>query len=216
MILLSDNDLLVKLAQCNLIDVALASLNAGPQHCYVLDTMKYSLRLRDPDLSIRKYVGSTDAYDRINHLLSECNELPAAPLGSDLVDHMSKIPQIDPGEFALFLHAQQHSLANSDYRLLTGDKRALKAICEYGDFHHFEFLCSQVCCLESCMLGLIQNFGFDYINSCVTNAKDIVLENKFDKVLRAAFGTGKEQQNCTDCLYYYFSDLSRIFPSYFS
>lgn len=41
MILLSDNDLVIKLAQCDLIDEALASLESVRNDCFVLSTMKY-------------------------------------------------------------------------------------------------------------------------------------------------------------------------------
>ena len=215
MILLSDNDLVVKLAQCDLIDTALYCLGAARQDCYVLDTMKYSLKLNDPEKSIQRYVGSAKTYERISELLQECRELPAAPLDSTLLDHMYQIPQIDPGEFALFLHAEEKSKAAAAYKVLTGDKRALRAICAYEDFNHFEFLCSQICCLESCMIDLIKSVGYESVNSCVISARQDVLPSKFDSVLRTAFGAERSEDHCVDCLHQYFSDISRLFPSYF-
>ncbi len=215
MILLSDNDLVVKLAQCDLIDIALYSLGAARQDCYVLDTMRYSLKLSDPDKSIEKYVGSAKTYDRISELLQDCKELPAAPLDSSLLDHMQQIPQIDPGEFALFLHAEEQSRAAAAYKVLTGDKRALKAICAYEEFNHFEFLCSQISCLESCMIDLIRSVGYEYVNNCVISARKDVLPAKFDSVLRTAFGAERSEDHCMGCLHHYFYDVSKLFPNYF-
>ncbi len=211
MILLSDNDLVIKLAQCNLIEEALFSLNASASDCYVLNTFQYSLSLRDPDKSIRKYVGSVQAYDRICELVGRCNILAEGPIDFELIEHMEQIPQIDPGEFALFLHARYHYEGNERFRILTGDKKALSAICNYEEFDAFSFLTGNVCCMESTLIGLINNFGFDYVNERVIVAKSLVVYGKYDGVLRSAFGMGRDQAHCTDCLTSFMSGITRLF-----
>lgn len=207
MILLSDNDLIVKLAQCDLIDDTLASLDAKKQDCFVLNSLSYSLRLRDPDKSIQKYVGSAQAYDRINELLESCSVLGESPLHYELLEHLQEIPEIDAGEQALFLHAFDQHVNSVSYRMLTGDKRALKAICNYDTLDAFEYLRTNIVCLESCMMDLIDYAGFDYVNDMVSCARPQVAIEKYDKVLRAAFGKERTQDHCLECLRTYSDDI---------
>lgn len=206
MILLSDNDLVVKLAQCDLLDEALASFEAQRNECFVLSTIRHSLRLANPDKSIERYVGSPQAFERISEFLEHCNVLPVAPI-LDLIDHLVEIPEIDVGEQALFLHAKENHDNNVDYFMLTGDKRALRAICAYDQLDAFEFLRTKVVCLESCMMDMIDYAGFDYINEKVSAARPQIAEEKYDKVLRAAFGKERNQDHCLDCLRHYCSDI---------
>lgn len=206
MILLSDNDLVVKLAQCDLLDEALASIEAQRSDCFVLSTIKHSLRLGNPDKSIARYVGSPQAFERISDFLEHCNILPEAPI-LDLIDHLIEIPEIDVGEQALFLHAKENHDSNLDYFLLTGDKRALRAICAYDQLDAFEFLRTKIVCLESCMMDMIDYAGFDFINEKVSTARPQIAEEKYDKVLRAAFGKDRDQEHCLDCLRHYCSDV---------
>lgn len=207
MILLSDNDLIVKLAQCDLIDEALETLDAQKGNCFILNTLRHSLRLSSPDNSIKNYVGSPEAFERIHVLLESCNVLPVAPMHFDLFDHLNEISEIDGGEQALFLHAKDNHEKSIDYRMLTGDKRALRAICNYDQLDAFEFLRTKIVCLESCMMDMIDYIGFDYINQKISCARPQVAEEKYDKVLRAAFGEGRSQEHCLDCLRHYSGDI---------
>lgn len=207
MILLSDNDLIVKLAQCDLIETALGSMDAKRKDCFVLNTMSYSLRLRDPDLAIRKYVGSVQAYERISEFLEGCSVLDEGPTDYELLDHLQGIDEIDPGEQTLFLHAYDHHVNDRSYQLLTGDKRALKAICSYDNLDAFEYLRTNIVCLESCMMDLIDYAGFAYVNDMVSTGRQEVLEDQYDKVLRAAFGAGRDQKHCLECLHSYCADF---------
>lgn len=207
MILLSDNDLIIKLAQCDLIDEALSTLESAKNDCFVLNTMKYSLRLDEPDKSIERYIGSVQAYDRINELLEKCQVLTAAPIEFDLLDHLNEISAIDAGEQALFLHAKDNDSKSIDYRILTGDKRALRAICNYDRLEIFAFLRTKIVCLESCMMDMIDFVGFDHVNQKVCAAREQVAEEKYDKVLRAAFGEARNQEHCIECLRNYSGDI---------
>ncbi len=207
MILLSDNDLIIKLAQCDLIGEALESLRSNVGDCFVLNTFKYSLRLNDPDRSIAKYVGSPQAFERIQELLGSCQELAEAPMDFELYEHLNEIPGIDAGEQALFLHAKDHHSKSIDYRILTGDKRALRAICNYEQPDAFEFLRKKIACLESSMMQMIALCGFDHVNQKVSSARQQVVESKYDQVLRSAFGIGRTQEHCIECLQNYTNDI---------
>jgi hypothetical protein len=207
MILLSDNDLVIKLAQCDLIDEALGTLESVRTDCFVLNTLKYSLRLNEPDKSIQKYVGSVQAFDRINELLESCKVLTEAPLEFDLLEHLNEIPNIDAGEQALFLHAKDNDSKSIDYRILTGDKKALRAICNYEQLDVFAFLRTKIVCLESCMMDMIDLVGFDHVNQKVSAARHQVVEKKYDTVLRTAFGESRNQEHCLECLRNHASDI---------
>lgn len=207
MILLSDNDLVIKLAQCDLIDEALGTLDSVRKDCFVLNTIRYSLRLNEPDKAIQKYVGSVQAYDRINELLESCQVLTEAPMEFDLLEHLNEIAEIDAGEQALFLHAKDSHSKAIDYRILTGDKRALRAICNYDQLDAFAFLRTKIVCLESCMMDMIDFVGFDHVNQKVSAAKQQVVEAKYDQVLRAAFGEARSREHCLECLRNYSSDI---------
>lgn len=207
MILLSDNDLVIKLAQCDLIEEALGTLDSVRKDCFVLNTIRYSLRLNEPDKAIQRYVGSVQAYDRINELLESCQVLTEAPMEFDLLEHLNEIAEIDAGEQALFLHAKDNHLKAIDYRILTGDKRALRAICNYDQLDAFAFLRTKIVCLESCMMDMIDFVGFDHVNQKVSAAKQQVVEAKYDQVLRAAFGEARSQEHCLECLRNYSSDI---------
>jgi hypothetical protein len=148
MILLSDNDLVIKLAQCDLLQDTLGSLNSGAKGCFVLSSLPYSLRLKDPDKSIEKYVGSSQAYERICGFLEQCSVLNDAKVDFDLIDHMQQIDEVDPGE---------------------------------------------------------------YVNERVSVARKQVSEKKYDKVLRSAFGDGRDEQHCTECLKSYMVDVIKLF-----
>ncbi len=212
MILLSDNDLVIKLAQCDLLQDTLGSLNSGDKDCFVLSSLPYSLRLKDPDKSIEKYVGSSQAYERICGFLERCSVLNDAKVDFDLIDHMQQIDEVDPGEFALFLHASDRHGWGEEFKILTGDKRALSAICSYEHFDTvFSFLPGNVDCLESSMLRLINCAGYEYVNERVSVARKQVSEKKYDKVLRSAFGEGRDVQHCTECLNSYMVDVIKLF-----
>ncbi|NAT22096.1 hypothetical protein [Pseudomonas syringae] len=212
MILLSDNDLIIKLAQCDLLYESLTWLEADATDCFVLQSFQYSLQLKDPDKSIAKYVGSPQAYDRICTFYEACSVLGEADVDFELIDHMEQISEIDPGEFALFLHARHQYDKLEDFKVLTGDKRALSAICAYGDFElAFPFLPGNVECVESTMLNLINIFGYKYVNERVSKAKHEVIEKKYDKVLRAAFGSNRMEQHCGECLRSYMSGMEALF-----
>lgn len=212
MILLSDNDLVVKLAQCDLLQETLVSLESGANDCFVLSSLPYSLRLKDPDKSIEKYVGSVQAYERICGFLEQCSVLNDAKVDFDLIDHMQKIDEVDPGEFALFLHANDLHGSGEQFRILTGDKRALSAICSYEHFDTaFSFLPDNVDCLESSMLRIIDYAGYEFVNERVSVARQQVIEKKYDKVLRFAFGEGRDEKHCTECLRSYMLDVVKLF-----
>ncbi|PBQ22010.1 hypothetical protein CCL08_01695 [Pseudomonas congelans] len=212
MILLSDNDLIIKLAQCDLLHESLVWLEANTPDCFVLQSFQYSLQLRDPDRSIAKYVGSPQAYERICTFYEGCSVLGEADVDFELIEHMQQISEIDPGEFALFLHARSQYDVLEDFKVLTGDKRALSAICAYDEFDAaFPFLPGNVQCVESTMLGLISLFGYQYVNERVSNARREVIEKKYDKVLRAAFGPDRTVEHCSECLRSYMAGMDALF-----
>ena len=95
-------------------------------------------------------------------------------------------------------------------KLVTGDKRALKLI---NDLVQTDFDLShrlnetQVDCLESIMLGLIDKFGFATINEKVIGGLAT------DGVLRLSFGSGRTQSHAVEALNSYLSEV-KTFASF--
>lgn len=190
MIIIADNDIIHKLALCNLLEEFLTWLQVPPSEVWVLPTLKYWLR--------KKLKGNTAALSYFEKFLLLTAEIPkASPANLDVFD------VLDVGEqqlLSVFIEQQ------GPLRLMTGDKRALKQLAEISQ--HNALLCAkldgQVDCLEGVMLELIRLFGFDYING------KIVLEA--DGLFRLAFGAGRTQEHVNEALQSYLGEVRRLSP----
>lgn len=190
MIVIADNDIIHKLALSNLLDKLLIWLEVPPNEIWVLPELKFRMR--------KKLKNHVDALACFNCFLQKTTEIPAA--APDTLEQFSKLDVGEQQLFAVFVEQIDSP------RLVTGDKRALKQIttlCQNDTSLH-EKLAGRVDCLESIMLGLIEQFGFDVINPKV--------DATADKVLATAFGAGKSQANAVEALQYYLGDLRQHAP----
>lgn len=207
MILLSDNDILVKLSQCDLIEEALAVFQCGIDECYILDTAKHSLYLNDVEKCVAKRVGSYQSYDRLCNLVQSCRVLGAAEENYDFMDELLQINNVDDGELVLLMHAFSLYRAGQPYALTTGDKRALIGIATSDSDLAKDVLYQRVECVESIILKAIQLYGFPHISTKLINAQSLVAAEKYDKVLRMAFGAGRDELHASTCLSNYLLPL---------
>ncbi|MDT4852277.1 hypothetical protein FQZ97_865010 [compost metagenome] len=206
MILLTDNDILVKLSQSNLVGEALTVLGCTLPECYVLDTVKYSLFLNDPDKCIAKRVGNLQAYERLCELVEGCSELGAAEENLDFLEDLSQMENIDAGEQALLLHAHQLHSAGEPFWLTTGDRKALLGVHNSSSVVAKRILRQRVDCTESLVLKMLGIYGFDAINHKISGA--IPVTDRFDSVLRMAFGNGRDIQHAQACLQSYLDQVA--------
>jgi len=203
MILLADNDILVKLAQCDLMGEALDIFGVNNSDCYVLDTAKYALYLNDPDKCIGRRLGTAHAYERLCSFIGECSELGAARDDVDLIEELMLVESLDAGELALVLHANQLDQIGNFHGFATGDKRALRGIAESECHAVKALLTEKVDCLESVLLKAVNRYGHASIRQKVEQALQVTDPAKFDTVLRMSFGNGRDELHCTECLKHY-------------
>ncbi len=210
MILLSDNDILIKLSQCDLVDEFLTIYGCTINECRVLNEARFSLFLNNPDKCIAKRVGSSAAYDRLYQLVMSCATLGAADEDLDFLEELSQIDHIDPGEQALLLHANNMHKTGDIYYLATGDRKALLGIHNSASDRTKNILIGRVDCTESLILKFIGVYGFDIINGKISSAAQTTSAERFDDVLRMAFGSHRDQTHATECLKSYLAPVSHF------
>jgi len=208
MILLSDNDVLIKLSQCDLIDEFLAACGCTLSQCHVLNEARFSLFLDNPDKCIAKRVGNSSAYDRLYQFVMSCSRLGAAAEDIDFLEEISVISSIDPGEQALLLHAYNMHQSGNEYYIATGDKRALSGIHQSNSERARNILTARVDCTESLALKFMNTFGFELINSKISSAASTT--DRFDSVLRMAFGEHRDEAHARGCLQSYLAPIAHF------
>ncbi len=200
MIILADNDILIKFAGCNLLDEFLHLLKTNTDNIFITESAKYSIR------SQTKKIQNEALKLTITQFVGTLQTLPA--VDSELLAQIQTFDDINDGEAYLML--AMHHFPNANF--ITGDKRCLKALIENKDkpplTEVFNLLKNNVYCLESALLALIEIHGFDYINNRVSNRH--ISKVTDDGVLRLAFGKNKNQDNCIECLSSYCRDVISI------
>ncbi len=190
MIVIADNDIIHKLALCNLLEEFLTWLQVPPSEIWVLPTLKYWVR--------RKLKGNTAALSYFEEFLLLTAEIPvASPATLEVFD------TLDVGEqqlLSVFIEQQEPP------RLVTGDKRAIRQLAALSqqNAHLSAKLEGQVDCLEGVMLELIRLSGFDHINSKIVP--------EADGVFRLVFGAGRTQAHANMALQSYLGELRRVSP----
>jgi hypothetical protein len=119
---------------------------------------------------------------------------------------LKRFPNLDVGERQMLAIFVDEKFECST--LVTGDKRALKQIAGLAacDAHLYQQLEGSVESLEGIMLGLIDRFGFDAINTKVIRGRD------FDGFFRLAFGPERDQDHTTSALKSYLASLRNDAP----
>jgi hypothetical protein len=190
MIVIADNDIIHKLALCNLLEEFLAWLQVPPSEVWVLPTLKFWIR--------RKLKGNVAALSRFEKFLLLTAEIPvASPASLEFFD------SLDVGEqqlLSVFIEQPEPP------RLVTGDKRAIRQLAELSQQNILlsAKLEGQVDCLEGVMLELIRLYGFDTINSKIVP--------EADGLFRLVFGAGRTQEHANEALQSYLGELRRQSP----
>jgi len=195
MIILSDNDILLKLAAFDLLEAAF--LMFENHEVYVLATAPYSIRAAK---TVRD--NSPEAIERAAAFIASCRKLPAAPHEEDN-DALLDVEGIDSGEAILFSSMRDFDNAV----LVTGDKRSLKALARSSSGTAVrKLLHGKVICLEEVVRALILVRGFEFVKSHIVPARNC------DKVMLIVFGSGLHTQGNTAlaALSAYITDLNRL------
>lgn len=185
MLVFADNDILIKLAGSSLLERFLEALG-NPAVC-IARTTRFSL----PKQAGRNIKDPTRVA-KLCHWLDSVSDAGQVQ-NLDLLDRLSETPNIDSGESTLLASLCECA---DDSALITGDKRALRALLANQPRlpEVFEKLSGSVYTLESSMLLLIEQYGFAEIDETMkARAVD-------DKVLNMAFGAGRNSEHAKQCL----------------
>lgn len=196
-IYLTDNDIVEKLAVCDLLDDTLAAYEATRSDVCVVPTLRYRIDGKAKARAERR-LGEA-AVARILDFLQGVQEI--RDYSSE--DHalLADIDEIDAGEVVLLAA----TATAADFLLMTGDKRCLRKLATCPECHAIAArVQSRVVCLEQMILRLIDRFGFDHVLS-----KIVPVLFGCDTALRAAFGSGihSTESNVTECLQDYINEL---------
>ncbi len=147
--LLIDTDAFCKLAIGGVLNDAVRLLGADLGTCGRLPALPYMLRRGG--LRARYGPQACDA------LMPIVDTMPIVELSSSLyLDQLAAIPEIDPGEAQLFAKMEE-----ADFHLITGDKRALRALKNVAGL--IDVLAGRIVVLESMLLALCADLGLEEV-----------------------------------------------------
>ena len=118
MIVLGDNDVLRKLARCDLFTEFLQAFGVSFSAIFILNTTHHALQSN----RVRKQLGE-DSFHRLKAVLGAVQIIQSVPDPNELIS-LTEQPNLDTEEAILFSVAHQQS----DTLLATGDKRSLQAL----------------------------------------------------------------------------------------
>jgi hypothetical protein len=200
-IILSDNDIIYKLAACDLLDEALIVLDVTHTDVYVLPTAKYKFGItRNPARAEARY--GPAAVARMRDFLTKVHELDVVGPPEEL-QLLAEIDGIDAGEAVLFAA----TAGFDNYLLATGDKNSLRTMVSNPTCQPIaRRLSGHVVCLEQIVMRVIAHFGFVYVKDKVVPARSC------DTALRAAFGSGDAatESNVLSALEAYINELRSL------
>ncbi len=187
MTLYLDNDVISKLAACDLLNDAILTLGKTTDDVRILSTLKFRYGLTDPRRRAKREreLGS-ETLGRIDAFVKATGEIePADPVH---LQAFKDVLAIDPGEAQLFSSA----VADANGLVVTGDKRSIISLSTATTCVGIaDALKGRVICFEQLMKQIIAVHGFDTTKRKVVPAVDC------DTALRSAFGSGldaKEEQ----------------------
>jgi hypothetical protein len=157
-----DNDIILKLVACQLLDDAITALNLTKSDLRVLPTARFVFKgKRDqgsqyPDCVWAEAIEFVESCATANYHFFE----------KDSLDELQQLAQfkddIQEGEAALIVATR----LEPDFLLLSGDKRCIKALASIPQ-PIYRRLCGQVICLEQLILKLLYILEFESLQSKV-------------------------------------------------
>lgn len=174
MIILSDSDVVRKLACCELLLEFLQYLECPPNEVWILPALQAQLR--------RKLANAPGALRNVEQFIARVKRIPAANVAT-----LDRFSTLDVGEQQLVAILCDEKRVQ---HLVTGDKRALNSIAAltFGD----DALRSRlqettIFCFEAVMLALLQKRGFGIIQARVLNKWSKLSDQQVDGVMLKAF-----------------------------
>lgn len=195
MIVLADNDIILKLAQCDLLDDLPELLGQAWHEIYVTPTAKYQLLPKNQEKALRK-CGNEETLTRLTAFISS-TKIVSEVQDKALLAKLDDIDGIDSGEKLLF--AAIAELA--DPLLITGDRKALRTLLENKDHLPtvFSALQNSVVTFETALLLAMRKLGFAIVKSKLLGSP-LLTSSKPDGVLRLAIKSETGEDHFVECL----------------
>lgn len=200
MIVLADNDLILKLAQCDLLADLPELLGESADQIFVLPTARYQLVPQKTAKALAK-CGNEATLERVKSFLDATNEIPKVQ-DETLLKTLVSIDKIDGGEAQLF--AAVVELPNP--LLLTGDRNALRALLANQD--RFPTVAAalreRVVTFESAVLLALHKLGFAIVK------QKLLGHPKPDAMLRLVLKPDMREADLSDCLKSYSREVEPL------
>ncbi|EGB6219164.1 TPA: hypothetical protein MD648_002921 [Citrobacter freundii] len=202
MAVLLDNDVVLKLAQLDLLADGCKLLARNYGQLFVLDTLVYQLRGK---AAVRRY--GADAIARVQSCLAQGSFLLFGEVITDprLISLQNNFDNLDEGEMRLV-----QGLLNHHDLLLSGDKRFLKAIADTG-FIEEAALNNRFVCLEQVICFLINELSLAHVNEKATIA--FGGDFRVDSALRTCIGHGHTHEHVIEGFLHQLRELPDILLS---
>jgi hypothetical protein len=200
LIVLADNDIILKLAQCDLLDDLPASLGQEWTDIFITPTAKYQLLAKKREKALNK-CGNEETLARLTAFLEKTQILPEVQ-NTLLLTLLGDIDGIDGGEKFLFAA----TVETENPMLITGDKRALRALLEHQ--HRlptvFAALQNTVITFEAAILLVMRKFGFAIVKQKLLGSP------KPDGMLRLVLKKETSEDDLIECLCSFSKDIAPL------
>lgn len=179
MIAFVDNDVVVKLAACDLIPTALGAISVLESDVRVLTSARFSLYV-NKSCERGKAKWGADAHARICRFIQQSTPWDGTPDDSDM-EILKAIDGVDEGEAVLLASCARLP----DSVLLTGDKKSLRALSNAPSAGQIcSLLTGRIFCVETLIALSIKKVGFAKLTPQIIGGRGA------DKALTAIFASG--------------------------
>lgn len=194
MLLLSDNDILIKLGLLGLLPDFIEVLELDNEQIYITRSASYALPRQ-----LKKYTRNQAIYHPILDLVASFKVLEEVDV--DIIGKLQR-DDIDSGESIIAAKL----IEDNQYYMATGDKRFLKAIKQTEFVFHFSH---KIYSFEIILLLLCQKIGYSHIKEKIIYSCS-QLDKPLDNLFRLAFKDGSSEDSDMECLKSYSSDISDL------
>lgn len=194
MLLLSDNDILIKLGLLGLLPDFIEVLELDNEQIYITSSASYALPKQ-----LKKYTKNQAIYQPVLDLIASFKILEEVDM--EIVGKLQR-DDIDSGEVVLAAKL----IEDDQYYMATGDKRFLNAIQQTEFVSYFNH---KIYTFETSLLLLCQKIGYSPIKAKIINSY-AQLDQSLDNLFRLAFKDGSSEENDIECLKSYSSSIFEL------
>ena len=199
MIVFADNDLILKLAQCDLLDSLPQLFETEISDIYIPSTAKFQLLPKNPEKALSK-CGNEETLTRIKRFIGSTQDVPTVE-NLELLTRLSATPGIHAGEQQLFAAM----VGAEDTFMLTGDRNALRAVIASKETNDdlYNSMIDRVVTFESALLIALNYYGFTVLKQKLLSCP------KPDGVLKLVVDSEMSEHTLRECLVSYSRE---VFP----